>query len=218
MATQDCRTKVSKKLCKIASSWKEFLKFCSSELHSVEFAIFSSLSHLILLFILGRAYNQIFLKKDSETLLLSLWKASTNLFWPSILNAMFIVNIVYEFAYRVPLVQPPALRVPVTIMLSLNLLYGLSIWVVAASMFDVIVFSFKMNGILFVSLWIPGFTLLYFVLTMFVFFVIWSCTKQNWAFYHFHIDQLLCYSLTFFCTMNEGKFLSLAFTTIHSPV
>lgn len=183
-ANQECGTDealdfdqgLTKRVCKSASLWKAFIKFCSSEMFPKGpcpvLAFISSMIQFKLFFTLGHAdaYENLL---RNDTILLSLGQASTQLLPAILWNVMFIVSFVYAFVFTVPMV-PSASRVPVILMLCLFHLCGLWMWVAEASTSIVICCgSFKMNGILFASLGVLDFILLSLVLVMLVLFASW---------------------------------------------
>lgn len=116
-------------------------------------AIFSSIAQVTLMSVLGLPYQK-------ETILLSFGQACF-LLLPAILwNVLFTVTFVYAFVSIVRLTPSSALRVPILGMLCLNFVYGLFKWLIKASRFNVLYYSLRINGTLFMSLWVLGFLIL----------------------------------------------------------
>lgn len=116
-------------------------------------AIFSSIAQVTLMSVLGLPYQK-------ETILLSFGQTCF-LLLPAILwNVLFTVTFVYAFVSIVRLTPSSALRVPILGMLCLNFVYGLFKWLIKASWFNVLYYSLRINGTLFMSLWVLCFLIL----------------------------------------------------------
>jgi len=176
LANQECGTIGAKGLCKSVSKWKKFIKFFSSEIfpkqYCLELAIFSCLYQVRMVHFEDQAFRNL------ETMPLSSGQAFTILFPPILWNAVFIVNFVYALVYIVSSVQSWVFRVPIISMLCLNHIYGLLKWVVEESRFNVLCYSFRLNGILFASLGVLGFILLYHGVIMLMVFASWRCRRK----------------------------------------
>lgn len=97
---------------------------------------------------------------QKETILLSFGQTCF-LLLPAILwNVLFTVTFVYAFVSIVRLTPSSALRVPILGMLCLNFVYGLFKWLIKASWFNVLYYSLRINGTLFMSLWVLCFLIL----------------------------------------------------------
>jgi len=119
-----------------------------------------SITQVKMMYVLGHPYQK-------ETVLLSFGWACFR-FLPVILwNVLFVVYFVYTFVSIVQLTQSWAFRVPILGMLCLNFFYGLFKWLINAAMFNVLCYSVRINGALFMSLWVLGYLLLY-VLVLFL--------------------------------------------------
>jgi hypothetical protein len=108
-------------------------------------AISSSIAQVGLMSVLDRPHQK-------AAILLSFGQACFHLLEPILWNVLFVMTFVTAFVSIVKLIQSWAFRVPIILLLSLNFLYGLYKYVNAASMFSVLCYSYRMNGVLFVSL------------------------------------------------------------------
>jgi hypothetical protein len=157
-------------------TWKTFIKFCSSKLfptkeYCAEVVIVSCIIQVALILVVGYAAYQ------KETVIPSLGQASFLLLPEILWNVMFTVTFVYALIYTVPLVHslPFYLRVLYILMVCTTYLCGVFEWMVKASRLVVLFNSFRMNGILFVSLGIIDVMLFSLILVMLVLFASWRC-------------------------------------------
>jgi hypothetical protein len=116
-------------------------------------AILSSMAQVVFMFVLGRPHQK-------ATILLSFGQACFHLLAPILWNVLFVMTFVAAFISIVKLIQSWEFRVLDILMLCLNFLYGLFKWVTVASIFSVLCYSYRMNGVLFVSIRVLGVMLL----------------------------------------------------------
>ncbi|AES67868.2 uncharacterized protein [Medicago truncatula] len=105
----------------------------------------SSIAQVGLMYVLGCPHQK-------ATIQLSFVQACFHLLEPILWNVLFVMTFVTAFVSIVKLIRSWAFRVPIILLLCLNFLYGLFKYVNAASMFNVLCYSYRMNGVLFVSL------------------------------------------------------------------
>ncbi|KAK7340442.1 hypothetical protein VNO77_21144 [Canavalia gladiata] len=172
-------------LHKSASICEAFIQFCSAEIicpqeHRAALAVKLYGVQVAMLSALGNPFENLTQSissingSHSKLLVLSLGQASAGFLAAMIWTGMFIVT----FVYTVMVVWSLAFRVAIISMLCLALLYCLSMLVAAASGFSVMCGTFRMSGILFASLGVLGFVLLFLVLLMLLLFASWRNTKQ----------------------------------------
>ncbi|CAJ2671376.1 unnamed protein product [Trifolium pratense] len=168
---------------KLHTSCKGFIQFCSAQiicpqedrsalaikLYGIQAALLSALGNPF------ENLSQSSSKNSSQILVVSLGKAFTGFLPAMIWTGMITVS----FLYTMMVVWSLNFRVPIISMLCLSLLYCLSVLVAAASGFNVIWGTFRINGILFASLGVLSFVLILFVLVMFVLFACWQRTNED---------------------------------------
>jgi hypothetical protein len=169
---------------KLYTSSKAFIQFCSAEiicpqedrsalaikLYGIQAALLSGLGNPF-----ENLSQSMTSRSSSQILAVSLGKAF-NGFLPAML---WTGMITVSFFYTVMVVWSLAFRVPIISMLCLSLLYCLSVLVAAASGFNVVWGTFKINGILFASLGVLSFVMILFVFVMFVLFACWRRTEDD---------------------------------------
>ncbi|WJX74670.1 hypothetical protein P8452_58294 [Trifolium repens] len=107
--------------------------------------------------------------KKEETIVLSLGRASFLLSSTILRVALFVLSFFAALVFTVQYFEPSPFRTVVILMLCINHPYGTFMWMVEASRYIVICNSFKMNGILFISLGALG-CILFSLFIMLVFY------------------------------------------------
>jgi hypothetical protein len=175
--TLDCNQE--QRYCKAA-----FIQFCSAQiicpqeersalaikLYGIQAALLSALGNPF-----ENLSQSMSSKNSSQILVVGLGKAFIGFLPAMIWTGMITVS----FLYTMMVVWSLNFRVPIIAMLCLSLLYCLSELVAAASGFNVIWGTFRINGILFASLGVLSFVMILFVLVMFVLFACWQRTNED---------------------------------------
>ncbi|KAK2363401.1 hypothetical protein QL285_088390 [Trifolium repens] len=165
-------------------SCKAFIQFCSAQiicpqedrsalaikLYGIQAALLSALGNPF-----ENLSQSMSSKNSSQILVVGLGKAFIGFLPAMIWTGMITVS----FLYTMMVVWCLSFRVPIIAMLCLSLLYCLSVLVAAASGFNVIWGTFRINGILFASLGVLSFVMILFVLVMFVLFACWQRTNED---------------------------------------
>ena len=136
-------------------------------------AIYSSMAQFTLISVLGHPYKK-------ETVVLSFGQTCFQLLLAILWNVLFLMTFVYAIVSIVQLIKSWVILVPILGIFCLNFAYGLFKWLINASMFNVLYYSFSINGALFMSL-CAG----YLILVMLVFLWFSLCSNYvNWEVYY----------------------------------
>jgi 4-amino-4-deoxy-L-arabinose transferase-like glycosyltransferase len=125
---------------------------------------FLTITQVALVLIMSKANNN-----KKETVILSLWRASFLLSSAIMWDALFIMTFVYALVCTMLYIEFSHFRVPFILILCIIHLFGAFKWMVEASRYIVLFNSFKMNGILFVSLGALGVILFSLLIVLVIF-------------------------------------------------